>query len=117
MKLIRLTRHETQPTQNAEIKRIWGKDVKVTQVSESLPSDSREAVKRFDEIAQEADVVEAVLSINLIEAVLKFSEFSKRGGVIIRAITNRKQIDPKTVEFIFSHYEKMIEVQTITERL
>lgn len=114
--IIRLTRHEASETQSAELTRIFG-EVEVTQVSESLPTDSREAVTRFDEIATDATVVEAVLPINLIEAVLKFSEFSKRGGVIIRAITIRELDEEENSVFTFSHYEKIVKVETVTERL
>lgn len=117
MKIIRLTRHKTQPAQDAEIQRIWGPEADVIQVSESLPMDSREAVSRFDEIAVDADVVEAVLPIGLIEAILKFSNFSKERGIVVRAITNRTQDAEGNVSFDFSHYEKIIKVETVTEQL
>ena len=117
MKILRLTRHEVQPHQLEDLNRIFGDDIEISQVSESLPSDSRAAVKRFDEIAEGFEVIEAVLSINLIEAVLKFSEFSKRGGTLIRAITERNDDGAGNVTFDFSHYEKIIKVETITERL
>ena len=117
IKLIRLTRHETQPSQDSEIQRIWGPDVHIKQISESLPTDLRDAVNRFDEIAEDADVVEAVLPINLVEAILKFSQFSRHGKAIVRAITERKVDDEGNVSFDFLHYEKIIKVETITERL
>lgn len=117
MKTIRLTRHEASEAQMKDLQRIFGPDIEVYQVSESLPPDTRGAVKRFDRIADGADVVEAVLSINLIEAILKFSEFSKRGGTLIRAVTKRNNDGAGNVTFDFLHYEKLIKVETVTERL
>ena len=116
MNIIRLTRHAASSEQHAELARIFG-EAEVTQVSESLPSDSREAVTRFDEIAADAAVVEAVLPINLIEAVLKFSDFAKRGGVIVRAITVRELDESGEATFTFSHYERILKVETVTEVL
>ena len=117
MQVVRLTRHAASDTQLKELQRIFGDDIKVEQISESLPTDTREAVKRFDEIADGTDVVELVLPINLIEAILKFSDFSKNGGTLIRAITERSMDDEGNVTFSFSYYEKIIKVETITERL
>ena len=117
MNIIRLTRHAASSEQHAELARIFGEEIQVTQVSESLPVDSREAVARFDEIAADAAVVEAVLPINLIEAVLKFSDFAKRGGMIVRAITVRELDENGEAIFTFSHYERVIKVETVTEVL
>lgn len=117
MKIIRLTRHEASETQMKDLQRIFGPDIEVHQVSESLPPDTRGAVQRFDEIADGADIVEAVLSINLIEAILKFSEFSKRGGTLIRAITERNDDGAGNVTFDFLRYEKLIKVETVIEQL
>lgn len=115
-RIIRLTRHEMSEMQAAELTRIFG-ETEVTQISKSLPLNPREAVACFDEITVDAAVVEAVLPINLIEAVLKFSEFSKRGGVVIRAITIRELDEEGESIFTFSHYEKVVKVETVTERL
>ena len=117
MKIIRLTRHVAAKAQMQDLQRIFGPDIEVYQVAESLPPDSRGAVQRFDQIAEGADVVEAVLSLNLIEAILKFSEFSKRGGTLIRAITKRNADEAGNVTFEFLHYEKLIKIETVTERL
>ena len=117
MKVVRLTQHELQPKQDAELKRIFGEDVEIVQFDESLPTDSRKAVSRFDEITADADVAEAVLSVNLIEAMLKYSEFSRRGGQIIRSVMDRTQNAEGKVSFNFAHYEKVVKVETITERL
>ena len=117
MKIIRLTRHAASEAQMKDLQRIFGPGIEVHQVSESLPPDPRHAVQRFDQIVDGANVVEAVLSINLIEAILKFSEFSKRGGTLIRAITKRNDDGAGNVTFDFLHYEKLIKIETVTERL
>ena len=117
MKVLRLTRHEASETQMKDLQRIFGPGIEVHQFSESLPTDTRGAVQRFDQIADGADVVEAVLSINLIEAILKFSEFSKNGGTLIRAVTDRNDDGAGNVTFDFLYYEKLIKVETVTERL
>ena len=117
MKIIRLTRHEASEAQMKDLQRIFGPGIEVHQFSESLPNSASGAVQRFDQIANGADVVEAVLSINLIEAILKFSEFSKNGGTLIRAITERKDDGAGNVTFDFLHYEKLIKIETVTERL
>lgn len=117
MKIIRLTRHAAAKAQMRDLQRIFGSGIEVYQVAASLPHDTHRAVQRFDEIADGADVVEIVLSIDLIEAILKFSEFSKRGGTLIRAITKRNNDGAGNVTFDFLHYEKLIKIETITERL
>ncbi len=117
MKIVRLTRHEAGPEQLAELRRLFGEEAEIEMVSETLPSESKEAVTRFDQLSQGADVVEAVLPINLLEAVQKFSAFSKKGGLVIRAITERKLVEGGQATFAFSHYEKIVKVEVITERL
>ncbi len=116
-RIVRLTRHEAGETQLAELRRIFGKDATIEMVSETLPGNSREAVTRFDEIAAEADVVEAVLPVNLLEAVLKFSAFSKRGGLVVRAITERKLGGDGQATFVFQRYELVKKVEIVTEVL
>lgn len=118
MKIGRLTRHQAESAQLSDLRRIFGDDIEVEQISETLPSDNREAVAKFDQLFEGFDAVEAVLPINLLEAVLKFSAFSKKGGLVIRAITIRKN-DEETGQttFTFDHYEKMVKVEVIAERL
>lgn len=116
-KIVRLTRHEASETQLVELRRIFGEDADIITISETLPGNSREAVARFDEIAAEADVVEAVLPVNLLEAVLKFSAFSKRNGWVIRAITGRKLGEDGQVTFEFQHYELVEKVEVVTKVL
>jgi hypothetical protein len=116
-KIIRITRHEPEAVQLAELNRIFGQDVAVSTVNETLPSEAKAAVARFDELAAEANAVEAVLPANLLEAVLKFSAFSKRGGVVVRAVMNRTANPDGSAVFTFDHYERVLEVKIVTERL
>ena len=115
--IVRLTRHEAEAAQMAELHRIYGDAMSVNQVSETLPMDARGAVVRFDEIAGEAKVVEAVLPVHLLEAVLKFSAFAKRGGQLIRAITARQVDAAGQATFVFVHYERVLKVEIVTEKL
>jgi hypothetical protein len=116
MNIIRLTRHKASEAQLAELNRLFPRS-KVEQVSETLPSNTREAVSRFDEIAKESDVAEVVLPVNLLESIIKFSEFCKSGGIVIRAITNRELDEGGNVTFTFDHYEQVIRVEVVTKRL
>lgn len=114
--IIRLTRHEMSTEQAIELERVYP-GAQVATVSETLPSNSRDAVARFDEIATSANVVEAVLPVNLLEAVMKFSDFGKRGGIVIRAITKRTLQPDGRATFDFEHYERVVKVEVMTERL
>lgn len=116
-KIIRLTRHEPEQAQLSELDRIFGQDVTVLTVNETLPADSKAAVARFDELVAGVDVVEAVLPPNLLEGILKFSLFSKRGGQVIRAAMNRTVTADGSATFVFDHYERVVEVRIVTERL
>ncbi len=117
MNILRLTRHSASEAQLAELVRIYGEGNFVAQVSETLPMNGREAVKRFDELAKDFEVVEAVLPVNLLESVLKLSNFCKSGGQVIKAITERELQDDGSVQFKFSHYVKMVKAEVVTEQL
>lgn len=118
--IIRLTRHAETAEQLIELKRIFGSEVKVETKSVSLPVNPKEAVIMFDELTEGASVVEAVLPINLLEAVLKFSAFSKRGGRVIRAKMNRiptgklNERGEDEFEFVFTSYEEVKHVTIVT---
>ena len=116
MKVVRLTRHDMTKDQATVLNKLFPAS-QVIKVSETLPSNSREAVARFDEIVNDADVVEVVLPVNLLEAVIKFSAFVKRGGKVIRAVTNRKLDDINGAVFEFDHYEQVVKVEVVTIRL
>jgi hypothetical protein len=115
-KIVRITRHEADAQQLTELSRIYG-EIDVLSVNESLPGDAKSAVIRFDEIVTGAEVVEAVLPVNLLEAILKFSAFAKNGGSVIRAVMNRTTDSSGNALFTFSHYEKVVKVEVVTERL
>lgn len=131
-KIVRLTRHQAEEVQIEDLRRIFG-EIEVSMVSETMPTDTRQFTARFDAIAGDADVVEAVLPINLMEAALRFTAFAKRNGKLVRAMTNRvprldadgKQVmadkpggAPEPVfDFVFDHYELVKKVEIVTERL
>ena len=117
MKLLRLTRHPASKIQQAEIGRIWGVAIEVYHVSAMLPKSPKAVVKSFDELAAGYDVAEVVLSINLLEAILNFSEFSKQGKQIVRSVMIREELDDGLIVFNFSHYEEIKEINVVTERL
>ena len=113
MKVLRLTRHGATPEQLDELRRIFGDDCVVTEVSETVPD-----AARVTAICAEygADVLEAVLPLPLMAEVV-----NPRTGVgipVIRAITNRMlDASGEKAIFAFSHYEKVIKVEVVTERL
>jgi hypothetical protein len=119
MKALWLSRHEpTEEQVEVLTKKFHHRfdETNIKQVDESLPSNSRESVVRFDELADDCNIAIVVLPINLLEAILKFSNFYKSGGMILRAVMNREIIDDNVV-FSFSHYEKVIKVEVVTEVL
>jgi len=122
IRILRLTRHEAGEEQVAELRRIFGDNSIIVETSETLPNNTREAVARFDAIAAEAEVVEAVLPVNLLESILKFSNFTKNGGTLIR-VQGMKRIvsEDGSATFIFepdeSFYEVVRSVEIVTERL
>ena len=117
MKLLRLTRHLASESQQAEIGRIWGQDIEVYQVSETLPKSQKGALRYFDELAAGFDVAEVVLSINLLQSILNFSEFSKQGKQIVRSVMIREELDDGSIVFNFSHYEEIKDINVVTKRL
>jgi hypothetical protein len=122
MKVIRLTQHAASIEQEAELRRIFGEDVQIEQVSETLPTAPKDAFARFDEIAQGAQAIEAVLPANLYEALTKFSAFIKAGGKLIRVQGLKREVgEDGKVTFHFvpgeSFYEQIQRVEIVTERL
>jgi len=115
--VLRLTRHEATPEQIAALRAYFGPDVRVTEVNENFPNTPKEAVARFDALAARYDAVEVVLPVGLLEAVLKFSFFTTNaGGQVFRAVMEREITDNGAV-FAFSHYERVISVSVVTERM
>jgi len=115
-KIVRLTRHDVQPEQLSELKRLFGDDVVITTINVTMPTRTSEFVSAFDHLTADADVVEAVLPLTLLSAAIKFSKFAARGGKIIRAVMNRR-VDGNNVSFEFDHYERIIDVYVVTEAL
>ncbi len=112
MKVLRLTRHAIVPEQLAELQRLYGADCEILEISETVPNSARvtEMVR-----AHNADVVEAVLPFQLLAEVVGPDGC---GIPVIRAITRRVFAeDGVKVHFVFSHYEKVLKVEVVTERL
>ncbi len=114
--ILRLTRHTASEEQLEALRAAYG-EIETEEVSETLPASPREAVARFDELAANADVVEAVLPLNLMESVLKFSGFSKRGGVLLRSVMDREIKEDGTAVFTFNHYEVIDKVEVVSHPL
>lgn len=112
MRILRLTRHEASSEQLAELRRVYGADSEIIQIFETVPNAQR--VREMVGEAQ-ADVLEAVLPMTLIAELT-----DPRSGVkfpVIRAITRRELIADGSAIFHFDHYEKVVKVEVVTERL
>jgi len=111
MRILRLTRHKALPEQMAELARIFGADIEIVEISETVPN-----ATRVVEIVTEhsADVLEAVLPLNILADAV-----GSRGVTIpvIRAITKREIVEGTKTAFTFSHYERVVRVEVQTERL
>ena len=110
MKIMRLTRHDATAEQLAELRRIYGSDIDVVKVSETVPN-----AARVVELAAEhsADVIEAVLPLAILADLLKQTKTP-----VIRAITRRElREDGSKAEFVFSHYERYVDMVVETEPL
>ena len=112
MKMIRLTRHGLVSGQQDDIKRIWG-DIELEKNFHILPTNKKDAVKEFDFIMRDADVAEIVLPIDLIEAILKYSVFCRRGGILVKA--SMEKLD--SGKYSFCNYDQLINVEIQTRRL
>ena len=120
MRCIRLTRHEATPEQIEALTRIYHDLTpdNITTVNVTLPANPKEAVAEFDRIVGDAELVEVVLPTNLLEAVLKFSEWSKRpASSLLRSVMDRTTNANNEVEFVFNHYERIVKVEIVTESL
>lgn len=110
-KILRLTRHAAEPVQIAELRRIYGADSEIVEISETVPN-----VDRIRELVVEhgATVLEAVLPLPLMADAV-----GPRGVKIpvIRAITKRVLAPDGSATFPFQHYEKVLKVEVVTERL
>ena len=120
MRCIRLTRHEATLVQVAALCSIYHDltPENIITVNATLPSNPKEAVEMFDGIVLDAELVEVVLPTNLLEAVLKFSQWGKLpASSLLRSVMNRVTDSDNQVQFVFDHYERIIKVEIVTEVL
>ena len=110
--ILRKTRHPATPEQLESFKLAFDVFI-VEELSESLPRDPKEAVARFDELAADFGVVEAGLPIALQSAILKFSDFSKRGGILLRSVMDRELQEDGSAIFTFVEHRKVLEVKIV----
>lgn len=110
MKILRLTRHALSEEQAAELDRIYP-GAQVEQVDRQL--DPINVVRQFDELTQGFDVAEVVLPLQSIQAILNYSEFVQNGGVLIKSI----MVSDREGSFSFSHYESLLKIEIVSERL
>lgn len=112
MRILRLTRHPAERAQLLQLRRIYGENTEVVDVSETVSG-----VDRIKELIEEhkADVLEAVLPLPILAQCV-----DSRNGVnipVIRASMSREQGADGSVVFRFSHYERVVKVTIETERL
>lgn len=102
VRVLRLTRHEASPEQVEALRRAFGEDVEVVQVSETVAG---AAVVKALVQAHGADVLEAVLPLPLLAEVCD----PERGvGVpVIRAVMDREVLPDGSVAFRFRAYERV----------
>lgn len=109
--ILRLTRHPASEEQLGELKRIFGSDCEILEVSETVSG-----AARVHELVEEhsATVLEAVLPLPILSEVV-----SSRTGVdpVIRAVMDREIKEDGTAVFTFSHYERVLKVEVQTVRL
>ena len=121
MYCIRLTRHEATTEQVSALCRIYDltpQNIYTIAITLAQDVDIKELVAEFDRLVGDAEVVEVVLPIHLIEAILKTSEWIKRpSSSLLRAVMRRNTNSDGQVEFIFDHYERIVSVDIVTEIL
>ena len=110
--ILRLTRHPASEEQLAELKRIFGSDSKIVEISETVSGSAR-----VRELVEEngATVLEAVLPLPILAEVI-----NPRTGVtvpVVRAVMDRELQEDGTAIFKFSHYERILKIEVQTERL
>lgn len=110
MKVLWLSRHSAEDAQVAELERIFAAHdtVETVEISQSVKS-GQEVIDLM--ASNGCDEAVVVLPPNLLAQVI-------RGGYRpLRAVMDRKVNDDGSVDFIFSHFEKVMEVKIITEKL
>lgn len=121
MRCFRLTRHEATPEQIKALCTIYHDltpENIVTNNITLITTNIKEAVTMFDDLVGDTELVEVVLPTNLLEAVLKFSQWAKLpSSSLLRSVMNRTTNTSGEVEFVFSHYERILKVEIVTEKL
>lgn len=110
--ILRLTQHEPTEKQVKALKEAFGDDINIINYPEYIKSGEEvvELVEKYN-----ADVVEVVLPLNLLNEVVNLL---KDKVIIIRAIMERYQkLRGFGVIFEFSHYEIIEEVKVVTRPL
>ena len=109
-KVLRITRHEASPEQLAELRRIYGSDTEVVEVSETV---TFERVKQLV-VEYQPLVIEAVLPMSLTADLLGKNGISLP---LIRAIMERQLDEKGGATFIFKNYVRVVKVEIVTEEL
>ena len=113
MKVLRLTRHPADDAQLSELRRLFGTDVEVVDVSEPAAT-----VQRIWEIieANRPDVLDVVLPLELL---VECFDAKVMGDIpVIRAkMIRTEQAEGRRADFTFSHYERVVEIRYVTQRL
>jgi hypothetical protein len=110
--ILRLTQHEPTEKQVRALKEAFGDDINIINYLEYIKSGDEvvELVEKYN-----ADVVEVVLPLNLLNEVVNLL---KDRVIIIRAIMERYQkLRGFGIIFEFSHYEIIEEVKVATRPL
>ena len=106
-----LSRHQATEPQLAELRHLFGDDVSLTLVSETVPGAAR--VKEL--VAEHgATILVAVLPMPLV------AELLGKGGLevpFVRAAMERELQGDGSAIFYFSHFEKVVKVEFVVERL
>lgn len=108
--ILRLTRHPADEVQIHALRRVFGDDCKIVEVSETVPN-----AERVKELVREHDatVLEAVLPIPLLQAVL-----NPCNGVdvpVIRAVMERELRDGEEAIFRFKQYERVLRIEIVSK--
>ena len=109
-RVLRITRHQASPEQLAELRRIYGSDTEVVEVSETV---TFERVKQLV-VEYQPLVIEAVLPMSLTADLLGKNGISLP---LIRAIMERQLDEKGGATFIFKNYVRVVKVEIVTEEL
>ena len=123
IKVVRFTRHGAGERQLAALARaarqVTGQGpntpVEIHRVSETLKGSRREKVSRLDELTLGAQVIDAVLPVEVLQGFMETSDFVRGGGIVLRARTTRHLTEDGGVEWHFTHYQRILDVKVVVE--